>query len=368
MKIGILTFHCAHNYGAVLQAYALQHYLLSLGHDVEIIDYRPEYLLRPYRLNITWRRFFSKKPLKCVQKFFGELFCFLPVRCIRYSKFNRFITHRLQLSRRVRGTHIPAGYDVYVVGSDQIWNPNITEGIDGVYFARFGFEKGRRKYVSYAASMEAVALSESDKARYSLLLRGLDSISVREKVLVDLLQPLTDKKIELVLDPTLLVDADVWNRLSVCPFPHRRYVLVYAVRGNDAILDMAGRMARQLGVGVLNLTAWVTEQRNKYQTASPEEFLGAIRHAELVLTTSFHGTVFSVLFNRPFYTVKLGAGNDSRSESLLEMLDLKQRMIPLTATDIHSDRSVDWDEVNGRLHEYRQKSRAFLHSALGSGE
>ena len=157
MKIGILTFHCAHNYGAVLQCYALQEVLKGMGHTVEVMDYRPSYLKAPYDI-VSFRRIQSRNPIRLMKGMISE-FLSLPERIIRHKGFDRFIKEQLCLS----APGIPSDCDAYVMGSDQIWNPGITQGFDGVYFGYLPFPKGHRSYIAYAASMEREALDDSEK-------------------------------------------------------------------------------------------------------------------------------------------------------------------------------------------------------------
>ena len=140
MKIGILTFHCAHNYGAVLQCYALQEMLKGMGHTVEIIDYRPDYLRMPFDV-INLHRIQSRNLLRLVKSIILETLS-LSQRIIRHRKFDSFIKYYLNLSRSVG---ISSDYDVYVMGSDQIWNPKITNGFDGVYFGYLPFPKAKNR-------------------------------------------------------------------------------------------------------------------------------------------------------------------------------------------------------------------------------
>ena len=201
MKIGILTFHCAHNYGAVLQCYALQEVLKRMGHTVEVMDYRPAFLKTAYDI-VSFRRIYSRNPLKILKSLVSEFLC-LPERIRRYKGFDSFIKNRLRLS----SPDIPSDCDVYIMGSDQIWNPGITQGFDGVYFG----------YLP----------ADSEKDYLQKALCNFDAVSVRETHLANLLQPLTEKKVSVVLDPTLLADSSVWNVFLGQRPMKRKYVLVY---------------------------------------------------------------------------------------------------------------------------------------------
>ncbi len=362
MKIGILTFHAAHNYGAVLQAYGTQEYLRSLGHDVEVIDYRPEYLMIPYKL-IDSKRVIYASPVKTLKRLLGEIMIFRRL-FLRYVRFNKFIKQRLNLSEKVLDV-IPPDYDAYIFGSDQIWNPKITKGFDGVFFGAFPAKKGSRK-IAYAASMEAIDLSTEEKSFFTKALQNLDTIGVREFQLQELLQPLSSKTITTVLDPTLLLESSVWDKITVKPKIKEKYVLVYQVRLNDGTLQIANDIAKQIGGVVVQLVGNVNWKniKHRYQSASVEEFLGWIKYADCVVTTSFHGTVFANIFNRPFYTVSLHDGGDSRSGSLLRNLGLSERLVPIHDTSKLVFSEIDYSEVNTKLSKIREGSFNFLKSAL----
>jgi len=360
MKIGVLTFHAAHNYGAVLQAYGTQEYLKSLGHEVEIIDYRPEYIVSPYKL-IDSKRVFYKNPIKTAKRLLGEIMTFHRL-ALRYSRFNNFISKKLRLSKSVLST-IPPSYDAYIFGSDQIWNPKITKGFDKVFFGDFAAKEGAKK-IAYAASMEAIELSERQKEFFANTLKNLDSIGVREFQLQNLLQPLSDKPITTVLDPTLLLESNEWGKIAVKPKINQKYVLVYQVRVNEATLKIANDIAEQIGGVVIQLAANVDWKiiKYRYQSASVEEFLGWIKYADCVVTTSFHGTVFASIFNRPFYTISLHDGADSRSGSLLQNLGLSDRLISIGTSPVFKE--INYSEANIKLDAVRKESYKFLLDAL----
>lgn len=362
MKIGILTFHCAENYGAVLQCYATQEYLKSQGHEICVINYRPDYLLRPYQL-IHTKRIKCSKPLEAVVNLSKELI-HIPKRCYLKWAYRRFSTTHLALTKRVTATSIPSELEVYVVGSDQIWNPKLTKGFDDVYFCRFPFPKEGRKYIAYAASMEGKNIDEKGKKYYHDSLQGFDAVSVREQNLATLLQPLTHQPITKVLDPTLMVDPKVWDNFTCKERLPKKYVLVYQGRSSAHTLRIAKDIARQIDAEVVVLGTWLSLNSHlSYKSVSPEGFIHAIRNATCVVTTSFHGTAFSIIFGRPFYTVKLNDGADSRSQSLLTTLQLQHRMIDINDTPVFMP--IDYDQPKAILETLRQQSQEFITKALG---
>lgn len=361
MKIGILTFHSAHNYGAVLQAYGTQEYLRSQGHDAEIIDYRPHYIEENYKL-VNLNRIFGKNIFTSLKKIVSEILC-LKKTFKRRSAFEKFIEEKFYLSEKISNSKIPDSYDAYIFGSDQIWNPKITRGFDGIFFGDFAIKEHSRK-IAYAASMEAIELTDEQKAFFRRVLSHMDSIGVRESHLKELLQPLTSKTIHTVLDPTLLLDSHAWEHILKKPNEEKKYVVVYQVRNNTETLKIAHSIAQEIGGIVVELVSKVTykNKENRYQSASVEDFLGWIKHAACVVTTSFHGTVFSIIFERPFYTVKLSDGADSRSGSLLESLNLSERLI--SPQDRPAFSTIDYSDTTKKMKIIRETSASFLRDAL----
>ena len=362
MKIGILTFHCAYNYGAVLQAYALQEFLKSKGYSVEIINYRPKYLLTGYRLfhRIKWRGVigFVKDVIKELIIFPKRFRCWLGFFCFERKYFN--------LSKPIsEKSSIPSSYDVYVVGSDQIWNPYLTHGFDPVYFCDFSFRKDGKFYISYAPSIGITSLNEEERSFFRKQLQNFDIISVREQNARELLTPLVDKPLRCVLDPTLMTPQHVWNKMLTNTFKSEgKYVLVYQAIPNKETLSIAYHIAKQLSAKVIPIACVASfYSRKESQLESPEGFINAIRNATCVVTNSFHGTAFSIIMNRPFYTTMHEEnGLNERSRSLLNLLGLQHRMIALN--DLPTFSMIDYSKVNSLLDDLRMESQDFLASSL----
>ncbi len=358
MKIGILTFHCAHNYGAVLQCYATQEFLRSKGFDVEIINYRPQFLLEPYKI-LNSKRVLCKRPILFIKKLLKEIL-FFRLRYKRWKGFEKFINTHLILSERFDKISIPSRYDIYIVGSDQIWNNRITNG-DDVYFCKFPFAKGNKKYISYAASMETTTLDNNTS--YKNLLNSFDAISVREENIQALLTPYTNLTIQHVLDPTLMASSKIWESFPSKTRNKDKYVVVYQVAENKNTIRIARHIAKQIGAKVKILVARIGRNTSeKFQDATPEEFVDTIRNAACIVTTSFHGTAFSVIFNRPFYTIKLNNGWDTRSSSLLNSIGLKNRIIDKNDSPQFS--TIDYSHVNEKLEILQKESQDFILNQL----
>lgn len=356
MKIGLLTFHNAHNYGAMLQCYALQQYLRKCGHLVDVIDYRPSF----YRDQYRYRSLFQCLRWNIFHLLMGVYYNYILYNR-RCSAFNDFLREYIHTTKET--FVIPEHYDAYIVGSDQIWNPVITNGFHDVYFCKFFFSKDSRKYISYAPSMEIKQLSFSEKMYLQEALTQFDSISVREDSVIPLLKPLTDKTIVQVCDPVLLGGVSIWKAMTKVRLIRYPYVVIYQIRETTDAMVLAERIAHQINGRVVVLTARIDKKyETKYQAASPADFVNYIYYADFVITTSFHGCAFSILFNKSFYAFKLGDNFDARSISLLKSVGLEDRMLVPGAKISISN--IDFCPVNARLQEIRKASRDYLNAAL----
>lgn len=357
MKIGILTFHRALNYGAVLQAFALQQVIKSMGHDVEIIDYR-----QPYHEKIEshfyWDRIWSRNPFKFLWRILQEIILWKP-RQQMIDNFTQFANNSLLISSHpcYNINDIPPNYEMYIHGSDQIWSSQLTGGLDVVFLGAYK-KKSDAILISYAASMQMKPIPESEKRIFTEHLNKFNYISVREKSLIDILQPLTLHPIHNVVDPTLLSDLTVWDKIIVKPKIEDKYVLIYQVAVNENTLNIAKKIATDIGAKVIQVSAWINASDTNKKYPTPGEFVGYLKYAACVVTTSFHGTTFSLIFNRPFYTILSGAKSDIRFTSLLEQIGLKERIIWDGIAPQFSE--IDYSKVDSKLDKYKQSSFSFL--------
>lgn len=354
MKIGIITFHRAHNYGAVLQCYALSITLKNLGHDVEVIDYLPtqfklEYSIYPFRHLSLYRKI-------------TQLLKLLPVLDIKIKRsqgFDSFI-NKLPLSKQsFDETNIKfEEYDAIVFGSDQIWNPTLTNNKDNVYCGNF--PKLGKRFVSYAASTNPKLMQKEYQAYFEGIIDRFDNISTRETSLTDYLNELSSGVSQVVLDPVLLLTKDQWRRIAIKP-KETNYLLVYTVPQHPQIIQVANQLASEKNLQVIEIRPNVQNIRKKnyLQTVSPTEFLGYIMHADYVLTTSFHGTALSIVFERQFLTLSIDKQVDDRAANLLENLCLSERLV--TQDDYHRG---DIDYHTSALTQLRQTSIDYLISSL----
>lgn len=365
MKIGILTYHRAHNYGAMLQAYALRRVLRDMQHNVDFIDYWPKEhqeqytLIRPLRGQSLGKRIIAFLA--------GTLTLTKRYRRIRH--FERFASQYLCVPASVQYTHqeqtIKEQYDCVVVGSDQIWRNKESNGkhigFDPVYFGQNLPDYTR--CISYAASMGIIDLHEHDLATLQQYLNRFDTILVRENSLKTLINQL-NLPAEVVLDPTLLLTQEAWNALlPTTPYRTKQYVLYYELLPSPSALAFAREQAHAMQCDLLVMDAVIhTIPRSGHiSAASPIEFLHAIRDAKYIVATSFHGTAFSVIFEKQFITIGLHANAD-RVKTLLKHLHIEDHYQP-TPTIVPT---IDYATVTPLLADMRQQSLQRLTDAIHS--
>ena len=361
MKIGILTFHCAHNYGAVLQAFCLQEKLKKLGHDVYVINYRPSYIVDTiYRF--SFKCWISKSIKGFFYKWSNEPFLIFD-RKSRYDSFMHFINDNLRLYPYNADSDY-SEFDALILGSDQIWNRDITGGsYDDTFFGK----KAKCKVISYAASNKSFELEQNEVEYFRDALSHLSAISVRELSLAKLLQPLVlDNYIFTVVDPTLLAGKEVLSRFVSCSNkPHKNpYVFIYELSSHDETLNVANSVAKQLNADIIELEGCLSAKRLKQKdmATSPEKFVEYIANAACIVTTSFHGTALSIIFNKPFYAIKQNNSSDNRISSLVNKLRLEKRF--LNKGILPTFELIDYKDINLALEKEVVLSENFLKESL----
>ena len=366
MEIGILTFHCAHNYGAMLQTYATQEIFRGAGHDVEVIDYRPSYLTKPFKW-FSLSRIRKKDGSITLKHVLAEI-ALLPFRYVRYHRFNRFMTSRMQLSETVFPESFKGNYDVIVIGSDQVWTIKLTGGnFDKMYLAHFPFEKGSRRYIADAVSMDMDLMKPEHMKQLSDAFKNFDVLTAREADAVEWLNSFSSKQFKHIQDPVIQIDPKKWHSLALPVNRKKPYLLVYKMRLNKNIDVMAHQIAEKFGLDIVEILP--TPDAGKLivqeQAVSVEKFLGYFAGASFVLTSSFHGTAFSLIFEKQFYSLTFGDGKDSRVKSLLSSLDIADRIIPVES-ELPEITEINYDRVSSKMEEFRKEASELLLSRLSS--
>ncbi len=325
MRVGILTFHRAHNYGAVLQCFALQQYLISRGDDAYVIDYNNKDLWSFYH----WRdKGYEKYVTSNLFKFPYRLLQYLHAKkkhIIRYYKFVYFQKRYLRLAPVDSIQKSP--YDLILIGSDQVWNTTITHGFDMYYWGQFDHPSST-KVATYAASLREL-WKVNDYGKVYNYLSKLDGISVREKSTQYFLNnTFPNLEVSYVPDPVLLIPVNHWKKMAKKPPIKSSYYFFYQAAKSKKVLFTAKEIANQRRANLISLSADVKAiNSDECHTASPQEFLGWILYADMVITSSFHALIFSILFNKDFYAINLNMGHDDRIRNIVTMFDLEDRLI-----------------------------------------
>lgn len=340
-RVGIMTlYHKTYNYGAQLQAYALQKTVEKLGYECELI-------------NFQWSGIRTIMNYESGGKNVG-----------RFRAFSQAIPHSVRLYTPYNIEECANEYDIFICGSDQIWGANLSMPIFVLPQMTLSFVPEDKTKIAYAASMGGSVATERIRDALSSSATRLDAISVRETSAIPFVSEMTGRQVTAVLDPTMLLSADEW-RAALIPSDAGKYILVYNI-GKNVILDaVANSLSEKLGYEIFSLSYTDSD------TAGPKEFLGLINNAEFVLTNSFHGTVFSILFHKQFLTFSVDTSSPEFSKNvriidLLNSVNLKERFISDNTVDIEKrlTEAIDYNSVESILLDKRKRSMEFLNDSL----
>ena len=356
MKVGIVTFQETNNYGAVLQNYALQQAIIKRGHQAETIDYKSEYIGKPYRLT-------HLKNKGLFTFLFGVMgyLIYLP-RTKKCREFKKHICYSRAVKREDL-SKLNEEYDCFITGSDQVWNHKLT-GMDATYMLDFVTDKS--KCNSYAAS---IGLSEIDAEKqkiYKELLEGYANITVREKSAADLLKPIVEHDVIPVSDPCILLSEEEWSSVARTMRPKNSYVAVYQLGVSADVVKLAQRIAKENNLKVVYVPFPVGSfGKGKWDvTAGNAELLGYIRDAAYVVTDSFHGTLLSIIFNKQFFTKVSGthAGVGSRIVDLLDGFGLSHRIV---GGKLDYKEQINYNAVNSIIEQTKIEAEKCLERIIG---
>ena len=292
-KVGILTFHYSDNYGAVLQAYALRERINRIpGYECDIINYIPEkYTYSLYQNNMEMRN----------------------ALIVKRELFDAFLREYCNVKEPVISDLQGTDYDVYVVGSDQVWRPSMNLCLEDMYL-KFAKNESIHKRIAYSASfgIDKWEYTPTQTEKCSALVKMFNAVSVREESGVELCKKNFDIDVTWVLDPTLLLEKSDYMKLcEQIPVHLKKYLAVYVLEMNDSIRKMCDEIASEKGLVMKFFSA------DASAILSVPEWLAMFRDASYIITDSFHGTVFSIIFGKEFkcfYNKKRGA---ARFKSLL---------------------------------------------------
>lgn len=363
MKAGIVTFQSAYNYGAVLQAFALQEYLNRNFAETKILDYHNKKMDASYQ-NPQLTDFFRNPKNAVFKTFQSVLYRGKKIKIDQFRKQHLLLTQRYD---KDNVTEAKDEADVFITGSDQVWNYLIVNK-DSAYYLDFATEKTT---CSYAASFGISEIPKEYRTFYKQNLRKIDFISVREKNGVGLVESLIGQRAEVMPDPTLLINQKTWEMLSIAPAQKEKYILVYKITKADRLLKFAKTLSKKTGLSIVYIPNDLKSGSIGHlkTNVGPEEWLGYIKHAEYIVTNSFHGTVFAVLFNKKFFSEVSDKVNPSTSrlQSLLVMFGLEHRTID-QYTDIVLDEELDAEKIKDVLATQRSYAHEYFRKVFKSGE
>lgn len=353
-KIGILTYHRADNFGAQIQAYALSKYLLGIGHQVEIIDYRCRRIEVNYDI-LSPRILISRKNILLSFKEYIDRFRTLEQRRRRRLKFIDF-RKKLPISRKCKSIKAVDKYDVIISGSDQVWNFYINRGCEDVYLLNFTLPQNTKR-IAYAASSELNGIKRIDINVLKYCLQRFDKISVRERFLADYIHDKTGMNVDLCLDPSFLLSKGEYLRIAIRP-KFSSYILVYHMTPISDILSDLKTIAQTERLQIVEVFGGFSKNEEfMYSDWGPSELLGLIADAEMVLTTSFHGLALSLIMQKNVWVVN--KGDNLRQQNILEQLGLEHRMIKRLPDNCLKE-TIDYSVVEDKLNDLITKSKRFL--------
>jgi len=355
MKIGILTQHFLLNYGGIIQNYALQQVLLKLGHEPLTFEHdtcysRTRWFLRTVK-QILRTRSFNHLPQYPVYK--GR---------IGNKNFIQFVLKNIKsvpVKDFVPSLTAKYGIEAYIVGSDQVWRPafNLGPRLGNMFL---DFADDQVKKLSYAASFGCGEweYTKEQEQMCSKLAKRFDAISVREASGIKLCKQHFGVNAALVLDPTLLLTKEDYEKVCVDIPTKDKHIFVYSLVVSDKVLAVASSVSQKTGLPVVVKQAG--DKVKKEDTI--EDWFAEFRDADYVVMDSFHGMVFSIIFNKPFYIVMNPSGGNDRYISLLSQLGLMDRIVK--DNQIPNQEIINWNEVNQKLVALRLSSLNFLKSNL----
>ena len=369
-SIGIITYHHYCNYGTMLQAYALQHKISSMGYDAELIDFMQDNSMS--KLELLELRM-KRLPVYIMQrKKYAALAAARKKNAEKAKLFEEFYRKNLVVGDTLYTSSQqlvdnPPVYDGYVVGSDQTWNPYACDGPEAYLLT---FVKDDQKKGSYAPSISVMSLTDEQTQKLKKHLTGMQFLSCREFQGAELLKSILGRDVACVIDPTLLLTAAEWEKVSVPVEIKKPYILTYFLGDVEEQRIFVNKLAEKTGFDVISIPISYLELCNSnwaQQWCGPDQFLSLIKNAACVCTDSFHGTAFSINFNTPFFSFCKTKDNEKSSEnsrlySVLEMFGLSDRLVMGTDTPMNVD--VDFSSANAVLSQKREEASAYLNRML----
>ena len=367
-RIATITFHASYNYGSNLQAYALQEYIKKISNgncEYKIIN------LRTDKQKEMYKTFFEKKGV--LNQIKSNMFFYYKKTLLRKKElFENFINNKLNITKEYKSLedlkNEDLKYDYYIAGSDQLWNIR-SKDFDWSNFLEFA---SNGKKISYAASFgpKKLELLPAEKERIKEDLLKFDEISVREQGSFESVKNIVNINSEINIDPTMLLNKLDWEKLDESNSPIYRkgkYIFLYNLKGKE-YQKLARKISKELRLPIIISNYRSVKEINfgvkKVYDVGPIEFLNLIRNAEIVLSSSFHGTIFSILLNKPFFA--LNGKEDLRINTLLKKMGLEERSVNFSDYESKCKNAfnINFELAEQKLNEERKKSEKYLKRVL----
>lgn len=363
-KIGIITFHNSYNCGSMLESYAIQKYIQYKGIECEIINFSNEGQKDLYRI---------MKKNNSLKNIIRNCILLPHKKKLEFSnsKYELFKKNNFKLSKEyTHANDIEDYYDIVVAGSDQIWNITIKDA-DDAYF--LNWVKNAKK-VAYAPSFGAKKISNytSDVNKYVEFLKSFNALSVREKNGQKWIKELTNIDVPVLIDPTLLFDSSEYDKIidKEYKLPQKEYIFFYCPQFNVEICKFVKKVSKKYNLPVIAWSAksYYLKGINRFgfelpEYESPSVYLKLIKNAKLIFTTSFHGSIFSTIYRKNFYTIKNGEmyGDDDRVITLLESLKMEERLIPFEFNDkFDYIQDINYEKYDENIKKLKEKANSYI--------
>ncbi len=355
MNFYIITIHCIPNFGSVLQSYALVAFLNNQGYNAKIIDYRPSYYTK------------GRNALKKYTSIVFNLFNYHK----RKNKYNAFINNRIPLTPKVLKTfeelkYLPKEDAVFIAGGDQLWNSFHPCGRDDAY--KLTFVQGLPK-MAIGTSMGRNSFSKEELVVLSEKIKDFCFIGLREQSTVEMLKPFATVPVHHVVDPVLLLQKE--DYLKICgekPLINEPYLLMYLTAKSEKLDKTVEYVSKKKNLKIVHVSGFSKKCKCDYfmKSIGPDELLNLVVFSEFVISSSFHATLFSILFEKQFCTFLPESGTNARIEDLLSFYGLSNRIIH-DATEVNrTDLEIDYSYVAGKVAEFSDQSRKMIIEAISS--
>lgn len=362
MNVKVITRHGPSNYGSLLQSIATVNVIEQLGYDCSVIDYQRD---DERGLNMVLTQLSQKGRFANPLKRFAYIAVRYPIEKLAQSRFDRMRHKYLKMTRRCSNHQEleQLNADFFLTGSDQVWGPTMCGKYDSAYFLQFVPEGAKR--LAYAASLGKTTFDKPTEEAYKEMLATYDQIAVREDSAVELMKEwgITNCKGQ-VIDPTLLMNGEEWARLMITDnlqkkYERMEYILVYQIHNDPQLSIYAKELSKEIRLPLLRVNPFMHQAFRGGQFINcPDvsEFLALFKNATYIVTDSFHGTCFSLNFNKQFIEILPNNATGTRNVSILALTNLSDRIV----TDYHDfgiiDSIIDYAPVNAILEKERARS------------